>query len=645
MDEAISNAQIASGLFAKSHNIAGDLWARFAEVYAYQRQQSGAACLDAAAKLDQRLKNTTYHWLQGHLALEKAVCRNFAGDLNEAEIDADLGNGRYVATRFGFPILHFRILGIAPGIRRQHSATCEQTWGEELEGLEEYWKGVYPRERLYQFYSVLAQCAEQEGHWNEAKALVDWMIEMRLGMDTKHQDLNVLGALYLHLASILTSLRDNAGAERAAAQAEAIFDKVPGPNQYKLITKIILAECQLKLGKAQAALATLEPARVLLKSTDNKLVLIDFRRVMGKIRLQLGQLADAEQEYKSGLEIAEGSLSTLKHADQRIEWAGKTEELYRGLVQIWLEQKRVVDAWKLWEWSKTRSMYEEQLSRDSETSARTWQKLERTILALPVPSEPEVRIVYAVFANRLHVWTVGGNQVRSKWIEVKQEKLEGLVEDFARKCADESSSLTGLQEEGKELFVLLVQPFIRELSEKQIVAFEVDQELWRLPVQALRTPDGQYLAEKYAIAYSPGILVEKKLRKAARIRGQNALLQVEALPGFGTELDRISGRFIKPTVLNGAAASSTEVLEATRRSDILFFFGHALPKGRGAALTLSDESSLNAVDFVPGILSHLSLVVLAACSTGSTGEYGLVDTHSLVHAFLAGRVPDVVASQ
>jgi CHAT domain-containing protein len=644
--DAITNARIASRLFAKSHNVAGDLWSRFAEVYAYQRQQSGAACLDAIAKLGVRLENTTYHWLQGQLALEKAMCRNFTGDFSEADINADLRNSTDIAMRFGFPILHFRILGIAPGIRRQQSKTCEETWGAVLDGLEEYWKGVFPRERLYQFYSVLAQCAEQEGHWNEAKALIDWTIEMRLAMNMKSQDSKVLGSLYLHLASILTSLRDNAGAERAAAQAEAMFEKVPGPNQFKLITRIMLAECQLELGKAEDSLATLESARGLLESTDNRLVLMDFRRVMGKIHLQLGQWTDAEQEYKFGIEIAESSLSTLKHADQRIEWVAKTEELYRGLVQIWLEQNRPVDAWKLWEWSKTRSMYQGHPSRDSRPSALAWQELQKKILSLPVPREPSVRVVYAVFANRLHVWTVGRGLIRSRWIEVKRAKLEDLIGDFVKKCANKNSALSELNKQGKALFVLLVQPFIDELSATQAVAFEVDQQLWNLPIQALRTPDGHYLAEIMKMGYSPGIRVEHMLRKAGRIQRENALLLVEALPGFGPELPAISGRFLRPALLDGATPESkAQVLDVIKRSNILFFFGHAIPSGRGAVLKLNDDASLSALDFPPETLSRLSLTVLAACSTGSTGDRGLLDTHSLIHAFLAGKVPDVVVSQ
>jgi CHAT domain-containing protein len=87
------------------------------------------------------------------------------------------------------------------------------------------------------------------------------------------------------------------------------------------------------------------------------------------------------------------------------------------------------------------------------------------------------------------------------------------------------------------------------------------------------------------------------------------------------------------------------VLDVIQQSNVLFFFGHAVPSGKGAALRLNNDVSLSALDFGPGTTSHLSLVVLAACSTGSTGEYGLLDTHSLVRAFLAGGVPEVVASQ
>jgi CHAT domain-containing protein len=237
------------------------------------------------------------------------------------------------------------------------------------------------------------------------------------------------------------------------------------------------------------------------------------------------------------------------------------------------------------------------------------------------------------------------HKIYSNWIELKQPELEKLVDDFAGRCADRFSPLPELQELGGKLFSLLVQPVMDKLDEKQLVVFEADQRLWRLPLQALWTLDHRYFGEQFYLQYSPGILTEKTLRRAGGMHPQNALLQVESIPGFGPDLAGIANRFIHPTVISGVTATAPQVLDAAMKSDILFFFGHSEPKGRGAMLRLSDSTSMDSQDFTPAVLSHLSTAVLAACSTGTTGQYGVLDTHSLVHAFLAGKVPSVVASQ
>ena len=78
------------------------------------------------------------------------------------------------------------------------------------------------------------------------------------------------------------------------------------------ITSIFLAESQLKMNKADLALATLESARSSIEQIDNDLVMVEFRRILGMVHLALGQLPQAEQECQKGIEIAERYLSTLK---------------------------------------------------------------------------------------------------------------------------------------------------------------------------------------------------------------------------------------------------------------------------------------------------------------------------------------------
>lgn len=351
-------------------------------------------------------------------------------------------------------------------------------------------------------------------------------------MEQKDRDPNVLVALYVHRAGVLTNLRDNAGARQAAEQAESIFQG-ESQSQFRAITRILLAECQLKQNKAEVALATLAPVQQIIEQqTDNQLVAIDFRRVMGSIRLRLGQPADAEKEYREGIEISEKYLSGLQNANQRVKWTLKTEPLYRGLTQTWLEQNRLVDAWKLWEWSKARSLHTE----SGNGVPAGWSNLQQAILSLPVPSHAGVRLVYAAFHDRLHVWTVKDGKVRSNWVPVAQEKLDGLVADFVRNCADPLSPLAEVQEQGKVLFDLLVAPFAGEFSSDQTMTFEVDQQLWKLPLSTLRTPDSKYLAEKYYIAHSPGILVEASLRKPGVVQPQSDFLLVNAFPERTQEL-------------------------------------------------------------------------------------------------------------
>jgi CHAT domain-containing protein len=646
---AIKNAGIASDLFAKAHNRAGELWARYAEVYGNQRSHL-PACMAGANNLDLELQVTTYHWLQGNLALERAICLNYTGDFEEGKIDPYLGSSQTIALQYRFPVLHLRALGIAGGIRRQHTLICEQTEDKELvelRGLKEYWSGVYSRERLYQFYAVRAQCAEQEDLLYEAKALYEWLIQMRTNMPAENQDKTVVGSLYLYLADVLMSLHDDAGAEALARKADLISKESNPPASFKLNAGTRLAECQLKLGRAKTALATVDSVRELLSKitgsneAEDKLILIDFYRVRAKILLQLGRLTDAEKEYQKGIEEAERSLSKLKHLDERTLWVAKTEELYRGLTRIWLEQNKAVKAWKLWEWSKTRA-YDMRVSRSFRTPA-SWDSLEKDILKLREPAGPGVRVTYAVFPDRVHVWTAGHGEVLSLWIAIKEPALEQQIEEFRKLCANASSSLPDLQKQGRELFNLLIQPVMAELSTTESVAFEMDQQLWKLPADALTSPDGRYLAEKYVTRYSPGIEVEEMLRIPKPIQGKNSLLQVEAVPGFGPELSVISGKF-KAKVLVGVDATPGQVLSASEQSDILFFFVHAVRSGRGSKLLLND-ASMNASDFSSASLHRLALVVLAACSSGSTGAHGLLDIHSLVHAFLAGQVPNVIASQ
>src|SRR5436309_129176 len=105
-----------------------------------------------------------------------------------------------------------------------------------------------------------------------------------------------------------------------------------------------------KTSSAEIALSTLAPARDLIATTTDQIIVIEYYRVLGNIYLQLRNVSEAASAYEAGIVVAENSLSTFKEASRRLQWAAATEDLYKGLIRVLLQQGHSEDALKVWEW-------------------------------------------------------------------------------------------------------------------------------------------------------------------------------------------------------------------------------------------------------------------------------------------------------
>jgi CHAT domain-containing protein len=144
-------------------------------------------------------------------------------------------------------------------------------------------------------------------------------------------------------------------------------------------------------------------------------------------------------------------------------------------------------------------------------------------------------------------------------------------------------------------------------------------------------------------------MLEQRLRPRVSLSSRAGFLLADAsgssyLPGHDLELSTISRTFSKLTIV-GVDSDLENISAPLSQSTIFGFMGHGEPNETGAGLRINPNLLLKAQNFPPRDLHHLQLAVLAACSTGSSGSDGLLDSRSLVHAFLAGGVPDVVASR
>jgi CHAT domain-containing protein len=224
--------------------------------------------------------------------------------------------------------------------------------------------------------------------------------------------------------------------------------------------------------------------------------------------------------------------------------------------------------------------------------------------------------------------------------------MQNRVSNFAELCARPESPIALLQEQGQGLFNLLIAPVLKELPVGSVLAVELDRGFANFPVEALYSGDGWYLGEKFPIIYSPGFVLENKLRKPKQITSSSALLLVDAasnLPGSDLEHQTVIRLFPKTKAFFSADEKGA-FNTALSKASVFHFMGHAQVNLNTEELRVTPHWVLRPADFSPRATQHLQLAVLAACSTAQGGTYGLLDNRNLVHSFLTGAVPAVIAS-
>lgn len=648
-EEAATQAHAATAIFKSHKNVAGELIASFQETYAVRSKLRGANCLASADLLVRQVSKTNFLWLRGQSLLERAQCRNFQGELAKSEEDCD--ESLRLAQSDSFPVLRLRVLGIASSLKRQQGK-FEDSWGLTVTGLATYWQGVYPADRLDQFYAVMLQTAEDSSHPYLAEALLRHTIAIREQPGTRIQK-NLIreGMLHLELASLLKQRQENI---EAAQQAQISASRLAAAAQDYPEDFIIFGETRsrgadLQRQEMERTLATLQSMRSLVERSQYKELALNYYRLLGHVQFRLRRLDDAAASFESAIGIANSELGSLANAQDRQSWLLATNESYRGEVRVLLAQKKDSIALEKWEryqgWPLLHgSITDEQMSPPNQG--------EPGLASVAVSSNRGTRLIYASFQDGLQIWSVKGDKLQSTWVNVKRADLVDNIRTFADQCATPDSGLNAIDNQGLKLYSLLVQPVASELSDSQTIVVEFDDSLGGLSMEGLKMPTGSYFGEKYAILYSPGIWMEQHLRAPAPIARTNSLTLLDAthskgagpLPGTEEERKAIVEDFIRPKIVDAANASRSMVQAQLAGSEIIHVMSHGRTAGTGTDLILNENHSFGAADFTADMLTRSQMVVLAACSSGH-GKEGLLDTRNLVHSVLLAGVPRVVASR
>jgi CHAT domain-containing protein len=644
--QARDHAVLAAANFADEQNHAGRLMAVFQAVYASRSMLKGEACLVRAAPLWAELFITKYEWLHGQLALEKAQCRNFHGDL--AESDSDSQVSLQIAQRFQFPVLEMRILGISASMHSQQGR-CSGAWEQGTEGLSHYWQGAYPSERLDQFYAVLWQCTQQAGNLYVSEAILAHTLELRENPQYRIARNPIReGLLHLRLSNMFLAQKRLEAAQSESKKALALLENVPEgyAKEYKMIINIEPAELELNQGDAHLALTTLKEVGEHLPSIQDKLITATFYRLLGDTQWELKKLDDAATAYQTAIEMAEGPLKGLTDGPDRVAWLRATDDSYRGLIRVLIAKNKTEDALKRWEWYKSRPLLQGlrfENARFGRNGANSEKAEERQ-------HNFENRVVYANFKDGLEIWTSNKKGIHGTWVGVPQQEFEQVVQDFTERCATPDSDLNEVKKQGAWLYAQLLEPVISELNPTSDITVELDRVANNLALEALTTPSGSYFGQQYSVIYSPGTWWEKGLHPPKPITTSTSLLLLDAsrapgagyLPGIDAQKNAISKLFRRTRLVDSTQTEWAALQAHMRTSELFHYIGHGRLDAAGTTLDYNAKRSLRGRDFDPELFKHSQLVVLAACSTGK--DLGLLDTNSLVRSFLVSGVPAVIAS-
>lgn len=531
---------------------------------------------------------------------------------------------------------------------------CAESWTEAQQGLELFSHGDYPGDRLDQFYAVMWQCARDAGFLYTAEALLHRTIVLREDPQTTiPKNPFREGMLHFHLANILAARGEDSSANKERELGWSRLAGIPEKDipELKNTTEIEPAELLLKHGDAERALSILKSVQDQIDGLQDHFVVQNFYRVLGNAYWHSRRLDDAAGAYRHATDIADSTLKMVNPGRSRLEWLRATQECYRGWIRVLLEQNKhkdnkQEDALRAWEWYQDRSTRQGPYSQNLRAPVRPVALSNSTITSIPrLPWSTGTRVIYAPFPDGLQIWAYQGKQIiGSVWQPVAEADLTHDLQEFTELCSTPDSSLDDVLRQSLALYRRLIDPIVSYLPPSGVITVELDQEDYRLPIEALKSPEGWYLAEKYSVVYSPGVWFEQTLRVPRLLKRQERFLLMNAaadLAGKEAERKSIEDHFPGAKMV----LSKSELMGLLPNYEIFHFMGHGKSNGAGTKLVLANGDLLQASDFRGLRLSRIRLAVLEACSTEFGKNHGLLDPDSLVQSFLASHATNVIATR
>ena len=267
-------------------------------------------------------------------------------------------------------------------------------------------------------------------------------------------------------------------------------------------------------------------------------------------------------------------------------------------------------------------------------------------------------ISYLLSDERIVIWVVKEDMtVSAVSVDVSLDKMAGLVADYRKALAGQDAGR--ISEFGEGLYGYLIAPVRDMLSGTDKLYIVPSKALHYLPFSSLRSAQGRYLIEDFAVTILPNASSIFFLDKEVTTDAEHILAfgnpeRKEAgltLEFADDEVRAISRNFPKSRILTGKdAAESVFKQEDVIGTGIIHIAAHGVyyvhdPFKSALLLAGDDQNDGNLETFeIYSLTMNPKLVVLSACQSGAGEVGGGDEVQSLSRAFLYAGAGGVLVS-
>jgi CHAT domain-containing protein/cytochrome c-type biogenesis protein CcmH/NrfG len=649
-------AELSEQLFHSSGNAAGALRAEFEQSFADQISRRSEDCRRRSRAAGGESKRYSYPWVEIQLGLEESICSGLLGDLGAYEKTARRVQDR--AQQSGYDALYLRALGFIADSKLD-TGDRPGVWRLVHAGLQRYWSGQFPAMRGYNLYAEEALAAESDeanlqlAIWREAAAEIDG-----------GENLPLRAEAHSSVANAASRAHQPQLAERNYEEAARLYFLAPqteATRANRLMSEILTAQVETGQNAFDAALTRLTQVQDEVGQLSNRVLGQIFYSTLGEVQLRSHHAAEAEQDFRPALRLAEQSLASLTSEESRTRWSKNAASVYLGLAEAELVQRREQESLDVFEWylgapqraGTPGAGMSESLPGPSRLPARLPLLFHETVLA------------FAELPDGLAIWVYDDRGVSANWIAKSPQELQDLQElaaNLRTQCSDPSSELIALRRDARSLYGALIAPVEQHLAPGRTLVIEAEGWLSRVPFEVLLDAQDRYLIERAPMVHSLGQDSEMRLRGEIAISADSPALVVGTtasspadglipLPDVAAEADAVASGFHSARVLKGGEATLSAVRNELRETAVFHFAGHSLSTPQRTGLMLEgDPGQANAVRLLDAAAirqlrpESLELAVLSACNTAS-GSGGSSGFDSVTDALIRAGVPHVVASR